>query len=157
VLGLLSSTVALAQPAQRLPSGAVLKPEKPKPVVPLEPREPSAQMKPLQPLVGSFSGTTSAGAPVTVQCQPAASQSWIRCEAATTGWSAIVLVGWDAPAHAYRALVADERPSFADYILRVQLPRIVANRPNRVSANLQDPEKIVISVGSQLVTFVRDR
>jgi hypothetical protein len=84
VLTLFASTWAQAQPAKTLPGGAVLKPERPVPVVPLKPApEPSplpATMQPLAPLVGSFSGTTRSGAKVAAQCLSVAADTWIRCD-----------------------------------------------------------------------------
>lgn len=107
---LFCGAVVSAQPAQKLPGGAVMKPGKPPPVVPLAPTE----MKPLLPLVGNWVATGSSGASANVQCVGVAEGAWLQCEVRGP-LVATVIVGFDRAAHGYRAFVADAKGSSRIY------------------------------------------
>lgn len=100
------ASVSSAQPVQKLPGGAVMKPGHPPPIVPLA--APS-EMKALEPLVGSFTATSPDGAQANVTCAPTADAAWLRCDLQLPAGSAAVVIGWVRSARGYRAFVADSR------------------------------------------------
>jgi hypothetical protein len=142
---LFASSIAVAQPAQKLPGGAVIKPGKPPPVVPLGPTE----MKPLAPLVGNWVATSSAGASANVACATVAEGAWLSCEVRGP-IVATVVIGFDRAAHGYRAFVADAKGSSRIYkgSLTDGALSLRADGSPRVKL-ASEVQPIVITIGSE--------
>jgi hypothetical protein len=159
VLTLFMSTVVSAQPAKTLPGGAVLKPERPVPVVPLTPPPPALpkSMQPLAPLVGSFSGATKAGAKVSAQCLAVAADTWIRCDVAVDKAAALVAVGWDEASKSFRIFVGDSSGKSTLYKGRIKSNKLVFGAPDRVTLDLGNPQQLIFSSLSEVVTLARER
>lgn len=142
---LLSSTLVLAQPAQKLPGGAVIKPGHPPPVVPLGPPE----MKPLAPLVGNWVATSEKGASANVACVTVSEGAWLSCEVRGP-LVATVVVGFDRAAHGYRAFVADARASSRIYKGALDGGAVTFRADGSPRVKLaSEVQPIVITIGSE--------
>jgi hypothetical protein len=157
ILALFTGTVALAQPAKTLPGGAVLKPERPVPIVPLQPPSLPPPMQPLSPIIGSFSGATQASTKVSVQCLAVAANTWIRCDVAVGQAGALLAIGWDEATKSFRIFVGDSAGKSTLYRGHLKAGKLTVTGTPRLTLDVNNPQQLVFSSLSEVVTLARER
>jgi hypothetical protein len=116
-----------------------------------------AALQPLAPLVGSFSGSTRAGAKVSAQCLAVAADTWIRCDVALDKAAALVAIGWDEHGKAFRVFVGDSSGKSALYKGRLKGQKLLLSGPERLTLDLTNPQQPLVSTASEVVTLARER
>lgn len=149
-------SIAFAQPAQKLPGGAVMKPGHPPPVVPLAA---PMQMKELEPLAGKWTATNATGQEATIDCAATADAAWLRCDVKpAAGGAAAVLVGWDRAARGYRAYVADSTSASHVYKGTAKNGTIALRGDNATRVQIAvGKTPIVVTIGTQAWTLAPAR